>query len=599
MLIEAPSAAEISEPDLQSHELVARETLVLAPNQPLRYRTIVVPTGLSTNREVTSIEIDTGDASSAKIRSAWIFGEEMLAHLVDEDETPGFEGAVDSRLVPLGTRVLLDPPPGITGATRDAWAWRLPPKHSLAVVVQLSPTSEIQLLKLRIKLSFKDRTVTQPIVEWLATDETVSSPYNRRLLLAGDAQLLTVVSDAKAPRIVLHSAKGKQVAETSWEIQASESEPFVGADSRIELGRGAELYATVSDEADVSTAATGPPSAIGLVLHAADEVDRTFLLQGSTREQWEHRRERCLSILEDNPRDTMARLTLALLDKQRGRTKESIKTLQQVVDFDATAFYARYHLANALASADQIDKAIAVYEEAIKLRPRHARAHFGLASLLFRQRRLEEAMEHLLAASEQEYDFAPIHTNLAVVYGLQGKTNKQMEHFTLASELDPDSTVAALGLAQALASQGRLAEAIGQLDTILQRRPNNEELLLARARLRAFNSSDDGVAAFDAILRRLPESIAAMTELADLLARRSGNNAEDVERAIYLIEYAAAAAVSKTPELLATQAECYLAAERLSDARIAVAEAMESFEAKEKDSAMLKRLRTLQDRTER
>ena len=122
------AVAESVDAETSVLEISAAETMLLRAGEPAQLRTIVMPTGLSSHRYVESMTIDTGHAQLATVESAWIFADGLLDYLIDEDEQPGFEGSIDSRLTPLGERVLMSSPPGITEATREAWAWRLPPR---------------------------------------------------------------------------------------------------------------------------------------------------------------------------------------------------------------------------------------------------------------------------------------------------------------------------------------------------------------------------------------------------------------------------------------------------------------------------------------
>ncbi len=589
----ATNAAEATFAETQFIEITASETLVIRAGEPSRRRTLVVPTRLSTNRYVESITIDTGDVPAEVVESVWVFGDGLLDHLIDEDEQPGFEGSIESRLTPLGTRVLASPPDGMPETARSAWAWRLPPKHSIAVVVRLPKTEKYQLLKLKFKLKLKNRLFNPSTVLWLAEGTDERTPYHRRVVLARGAQLLTVVSDSSGNLVLKSKPRDESKATSEWPIKTNSSNAFVGTERRIEFGHGVELSLAASNALATEHTEYKSSSATALVLHASDELDRTLLLQDTSRQEWQARLNLCKQDAEQDPRDVVSQFTIGLLQMQQGETNKAISAWREVIDTDADFFYAHYQLARALASTDQTEAAISAYRDAIQLRPTHARAHFGLATILFGQRELRDAMKHLLIAADHENDNAAVHTNLAVLYGLLRDTNKQMEHFRLAVELDPDATGATVGLTQSLAKQGRLPDALRELDLALVRRPHNEMLLLAKARLLTLN---DAITAFEAVLRSSPQSIPAMTGLAESLVKRSANDGADLQRGVHLLEYVSEVTAERNPEVLRILAECYIAMGRHSDAADTVGDAIEAAKKVGTDSAMLDALDQLRVR---
>ncbi len=598
VLDSATYAADPVVADKQVIEISAPETVILRGGKPSRLRTLIVPTPFSTTRYVDAITIDTGDVPAEAVESVWVFGDGLLDHLVDEDEQPGFEGSIESRLTPLGTRVLASPPDGLPEKARSAWAWRLPPEHSIVVVVRLPETEKYRLLKLKLMLSVKDRPFNPPIVLWLAEDDDGKrTPYHHRVGMARGAQLLTVNSDSSRGILLLKSVTtDESESVSSWSISTKTSDSFVGAKRRIEFGQHVELSLASRNELASRHAEHEWPSAAALVLHASDELDRTLIVQNASKQEWQTRFELCRRGADHDPRDVLSRLTLGMLQMQQGNTAQAISAWREAVSIDAKFFHAHYHLARALASTDQIDAAISSYRDAIELRPTHARAHFGLAANLFRQRELRDALKHLLIAVEHENDYAPIHTNLAVLYGLRRDTDKQIEHFRIATELDPDAAGATIGLAQALAMEGRLADALRELDLALKRRPHNEMLLMAKARLLTVGDSDAAIAAFEAVLRSSPESIPAMTALAELLVERSADGSKDVARALNMMKYASEVHAGRDPEVLRALAECYIETERYSDAEETIEQAIKATRKSGADSAMMDSLDQLRAR---
>jgi tetratricopeptide (TPR) repeat protein len=67
---------------------------------------------------------------------------------------------------------------------------------------------------------------------------------------------------------------------------------------------------------------------------------------------------------------------------------------------------ARINLANLLRQEGRLDEAITQYRQAIRLQPRHAKAHYNLALTLQLIGNLEEALMHAETAAKHEPSFA-------------------------------------------------------------------------------------------------------------------------------------------------------------------------------------------------
>ena len=62
----------------------------------------------------------------------------------------------------------------------------------------------------------------------------------------------------------------------------------------------------------------------------------------------------------------------------------------------------------------QFDKALKLYDEAIRVQPNHAEAHCNKGVILKNQGQLEEALKAYHCALEAAPDFQIVHTNLAI-----------------------------------------------------------------------------------------------------------------------------------------------------------------------------------------
>jgi len=132
-------------------------------------------------------------------------------------------------------------------------------------------------------------------------------------------------------------------------------------------------------------------------------------------------------------------LTLAQLDRARGRPDSEIEHPRAAVAASPKEAAARYVLGNALASARRLDEAEAQYREALRLHP----------------------------------DYAGAEENLGVLYKRRGDLRSALSHFRKAHALDPDLSPAACDLAGALATLDQGQEALDLLSAYRRRHPED------------------------------------------------------------------------------------------------------------------------------
>jgi protein O-mannosyl-transferase len=151
-------------------------------------------------------------------------------------------------------------------------------------------------------------------------------------------------------------------------------------------------------------------------------------------------------------------------------------------------FMAYNNLANAMASRNRFDEAMAYYQQSIQISPGYAYAHNNLANVLFAQGRSNEAIEHYRKAVELIPDYMKAHYNLGVVLSKQGKLDEALAHYQKALALEPDYAEAHYNLGCVFDQQGKTEAAIQQYQQAIQCKPGYAEahyhlaLVSARAR---------------------------------------------------------------------------------------------------------------------
>jgi Flp pilus assembly protein TadD len=177
------------------------------------------------------------------------------------------------------------------------------------------------------------------------------------------------------------------------------------------------------------------------------------------------------------------------------------------------------NIANTLSSNPRAwDQAAAFYAKALEHSPRSPAAHFGIAALLTRMDKPEEAVLHYRAAVEGWPDNPDLRLNFAMALAALGDhegalghletaatfrtadpaphllagqllldrslTGPAIEKFRLAAAVDPRSAVAHKSLGTVLAATGHVEEALREFERALQLDPRDEELkeVIAQAR---------------------------------------------------------------------------------------------------------------------
>jgi Flp pilus assembly protein TadD len=117
----------------------------------------------------------------------------------------------------------------------------------------------------------------------------------------------------------------------------------------------------------------------------------------------------------------------------------------------------------ALEAQGQLDEAIRHSEEALRLDPKNAIAHYGLGLALYDKGKVDEAMSHYEAALRLDPKHAPAHCNLGLALYGKGKVDEAIRHYEQALRLDPKLAEAHCNLGNALRDQGHFEGALACL----------------------------------------------------------------------------------------------------------------------------------------
>jgi predicted O-linked N-acetylglucosamine transferase (SPINDLY family) len=138
---------------------------------------------------------------------------------------------------------------------------------------------------------------------------------------------------------------------------------------------------------------------------------------------------------------------------------------------------AEYQLGNDLAKAGHFTEAIAHYEEALRLDPRHVNAHVNLGTAQYRLGDLDAAIACYRRALDVDPKSLRAHTNLAMLLRERGHErgalDEAIRHFETARHLQPGNAVVLRELAGLLWEVGRNREARRCLDELVKAEPGS------------------------------------------------------------------------------------------------------------------------------
>ena len=187
--------------------------------------------------------------------------------------------------------------------------------------------------------------------------------------------------------------------------------------------------------------------------------------------------------------------------------------------------------------AGQLEASVEIYRQAVAAAPQSPEARRDLGALLSRIGRHEEAAEQYREAVRLEPERGLNHFVLALMLEAMGDGAGGIESMARAVAAEPDYREFRLALAGRLAGTGRLEEALGHFEHVLERHPDSSRARLERAKvnlqLQNFAGADAdarAVLAADVADRQRAEALAVQ----GVLAARRGER----ERAVDLLEQA-------------------------------------------------------------
>lgn len=173
------------------------------------------------------------------------------------------------------------------------------------------------------------------------------------------------------------------------------------------------------------------------------------------------------TLLEQCPEYVIGHLQMGRISMELGDHRGAVSSFQEALRLEPGNAKAHYSLGLALSALGRLDEALQQYELVPESAPDHSDAQNNLGLLAAGRGSHDEAVKHYEQALRVEPDLVLAHNNLANALVNLGRPDEALEHYRQALVVEPDSAAVHGNLASVLAAEGRVDEAIAEYGTAL------------------------------------------------------------------------------------------------------------------------------------
>jgi len=177
-----------------------------------------------------------------------------------------------------------------------------------------------------------------------------------------------------------------------------------------------------------------------------------------------------------DPREVSVHYNLGRLFEHQGRDAEALKeylTFLELAPTDSRANNIQSRVALYCENSGDLDGAEHHYKALLERDPTRVSAHFGLANVLYRRTRYEEALPHYQSVIELDPSNAAAFANLGFIFRSKGMLKEAIDHYTRAVDLDPSSVSPRYFLGMLYADTGDDARALAEFQRIVEQEPEH------------------------------------------------------------------------------------------------------------------------------
>jgi tetratricopeptide (TPR) repeat protein len=221
---------------------------------------------------------------------------------------------------------------------------------------------------------------------------------------------------------------------------------------------------------------------------------------------------------------------------KQGRAEQALAEFEAALKLDPNSKLARLGSGALKARLDRFDDALNDFKEVLRLDPMNVQAHLRTARVLISKEEMDTAQEYAESALRIDPKAPLGYLLLGYIYLSRKDLIKAKEHFSKTLALSPRLVRARIQMALALRDEGKLSEALAQLNAAVRIEPDDDKVHDSLGKLHLVRK--DFVAAreaFDKAIALRPESeksnIETLFGLAEaLIANGELNRAEETLR---------------------------------------------------------------------
>jgi len=159
---------------------------------------------------------------------------------------------------------------------------------------------------------------------------------------------------------------------------------------------------------------------------------------------------------------------IARAARHKGHREKAIAAFQEIVKLTPREADPHLHLGRLYQEQGQHERATNSFRTVVRLRPTSAEAHFRLGLCLLRQKQLDEALASLEQAVELEPTNARAHQRIGSILDQKGRADEAIAALKRAVDLEPDEVRFQQQLGFLYESAGRHDEAVACFKKVLE-----------------------------------------------------------------------------------------------------------------------------------
>ncbi|MGD0057897.1 MAG: tetratricopeptide repeat protein [Verrucomicrobiia bacterium] len=203
--------------------------------------------------------------------------------------------------------------------------------------------------------------------------------------------------------------------------------------------------------------------------------------------------------------------------QELGKMREAIKLFQQALRIDPDHADAHFNLGTVFLQQGKVSDAIEHYEQALRIKPDFAGAHNDLGVALEQAGKCEDAIGHYEQALRIQPDLADAHNNLGIALAQTGNIKEAIAQYGQALRINPDYPQAHVDLGNLLLQEGKVSDAIGHYEQALRIKPDYDKAHYnLGVALEKAGRAPEAIQHYEQALRLRPDLTAARNALARL-----------------------------------------------------------------------------------